>query len=197
MIRRLVAGLIVVGLAVGIWALWPREDSDTTPTTPPVAVETTTTTTTLVTSTTVAGTTTTSEDGSHVVSTVEEAESILRELWFGWFEGIYNQDEERIKEVVGTQAMLDQARTSFGAEFTGVPMEEEITLTAMELLRADEQCLAVWATIDVSAFRGEGAVSDNVVVVRRDGSAWKLATTWTNRNDLWEADCDSQLEPLS
>lgn len=197
MIRRLVAGLIVVGLAVGIWVLWPRDDPDTTPTTLPVAVESTTTTATQVTSSTVADTTTTSADGSHVVTTVEEAEAILRELWFGWFEGIYNQDEERIKEVVGTQAMLDSARQAFGAEFTGTPVEEEIILTSTELLRADEQCLAVWATIDVGAFRGEGAVSDNVVVVRRDGSAWKLATTWTNRNDLWEADCDSQLEPLS
>ncbi|MGH8950519.1 MAG: hypothetical protein ACRDX9_03750, partial [Acidimicrobiia bacterium] len=100
MIRRLIAGLIVVGLAVGIWALWPRGESDPTPTTLPIAVETTTTT--QVTTTTSAATTTT--DGSHVVTTVEEAEAILRDLWFGWFEGIYNQDEDRIREVVGTQA---------------------------------------------------------------------------------------------
>ncbi|HSJ85550.1 MAG TPA: hypothetical protein VLA91_17250, partial [Acidimicrobiia bacterium] len=55
MTRRLAAGLIVVGLAVGIWALWPRAGSDPTPTTLPVAVETTTTTT--VTTTTSAPTT--------------------------------------------------------------------------------------------------------------------------------------------
>ena len=111
MIRRLLAGLIVVGLAVGIWALWPRANSDPSPTTVPTAIETTTTT--LVTTTTAAPTTSTTEV-THVVATVEEAEEILRTLWFGWFEGIYNQDENRIREVVGTQAMLDAARAQFG-----------------------------------------------------------------------------------
>ena len=106
-IRWLVAGLIVVGLAVGIWALWPRENSDPPPTTVPIAVETTTTT--LVTTTSAPPTTSTTED-THIVATVGEAEEILRALWFGWFEGIYNQDEDRIREVVGTQAMLDAAR---------------------------------------------------------------------------------------
>ena len=99
MIRRLVAGLIVVGLAVGIWALWPRENSDPSPTTVPTAIETTTTT--LVTTTTAAPPTSTTEE-THVVASVEEAEEILRTLWFGWFEGIYNQDEDRIREVVGS-----------------------------------------------------------------------------------------------
>ncbi len=99
-VRRLAAGLIVVGLAVGIWALWPRDNADPTPTTQPTAAETTTTTVPPTTATTVLSTTVTTE-ASHVVTTVEEAEEILRTLWFGWFEGIYNQDEARIREVVG------------------------------------------------------------------------------------------------
>ena len=117
MTRRLVVGLIVVGLAVGIWALWPRESADPSPTTVPTAVETTTTA--LVTTTTAVPATSTTET-THVVATVEEAEEILTGLWFGWFEGIYNQDEDRIREVVGTQAMLDAARAQFGVmEFEG------------------------------------------------------------------------------
>ncbi len=112
--RRLVAGLIVVGLAVGIWALWPRENSDPSPTTVPIAVETTTTT--LLTTTTTAPPTTSTTEDTHIVATVGEAEEILQALWFGWFEGIYNQDEDRIREVVGTQAMLDAARTQFGVD---------------------------------------------------------------------------------
>src|SRR3990172_2759115 len=99
MIRRLVAGLIVVGLAIGVWALWPRGEPDPSPTTTVNAVASTTTTTTVANLTT---TSTTAE--SHVVTTVEEAEAVLRQLWLGWFEGIYNQDEERIREVVATQA---------------------------------------------------------------------------------------------
>ncbi|MGA7282898.1 MAG: hypothetical protein WBZ40_14105, partial [Acidimicrobiia bacterium] len=68
------------------------------------------TTTTILLSTT---TTSNTSSDTHVVETVAEAESILRDIWFGWFEGIYNQDEERIKEVVGTQALLDAAREAF------------------------------------------------------------------------------------
>lgn len=199
MIRRLAAGLIVVGLAVGIWALWPRDDSDPSPTTTPTAVETTatiprtTTTTTVVTTSVV----TTSTAATHVVATVEEAEEILRDLWFGWFEGIYNQDEARIREVVGTQAMLEAAREAFGASFTEAPTRDGVLLSQSELLRSDEDCLVAWSTIDVSSFRGESSDSQMVTVMRWVDDTWKLATTWALKEDLWDADCESQLSPLS
>ena len=195
MIRRLVAGLIVVGLAVGIWALWPREDPDTTPTTLPVAVESTTTATTPVTTTTVAGTTTTSGGGSHLVTTVEEAEAILRELWFGWFEGIYNQDEERIKGVVGTQAMLDSARQAFGEmEFATMPTAADLAYSDSELLRADDTCLVVWTGTTITGF--SEATTADVHVMRFSDNRWVLVSLWQERNDLWDTDCESQLEPL-
>jgi hypothetical protein len=192
-IRRLVAGLIVVGLAVGIWALWPRAGSDPTSTTLPVAAETTTTTIPGTTSTTVGASTTT--DGSHVVTTVEEAEEILRALWFGWFEGIYNRDEDRIREVVGTQGMLDAALAQFGVmDFSIAPQPELISVSGVELLRTDEDCLAVWA--ETSATFRPGA-SQGVHVLRRASDRWIFAGSWIHRNDLWEADCESELEPLS
>jgi hypothetical protein len=159
----------------------------------PIAVETTTTTPD--TTTTLASTSTT--DDTHVVATVEEAEEILRTLWFGWFEGIYNQDENRIREVVGTQAMLEAALAAFDAPFTSAPTPDGVVLEATELLRSDEECLVVWTTIDVSAFRGEGSQSETLTVVRRVDDSWKLATTWTDKDDLWQSDCDSELEPLS
>lgn len=189
----------MVGLAVGIWALWPRDDSDPSPTTTPTAVETTatiprtTTTTTVVTTSFV----TTSTAATHVVATVEEAEEILRNLWFGWFEGIYNQDEARIREVVGTQAMLEAAREAFGASFTEAPTRDGVLLSQSELLRSDEDCLVAWSTIDVSSFRGESSDSQMVTVMRWVDDTWKLATTWALKEDLWDADCESQLSPLS
>ena len=196
MIRRLIAGLIVVGLGVGVWALWPRGDSDTTPTTTPTAVvSTTTTTTTVVTSTSEANTTTTSED-SNVVTTVEEAEAILRELWFGWFEGIYNQDEDRIREVVGTQAMLDAARAQFGVmEFTAAPDPSHLDYAGSEILRADQDCLVVWTDTVVSGFTT--ARTADVHVMRYSEGGWKLASLWQQKNDLWDTDCEGQLEPPS
>ncbi|MGH8871424.1 MAG: hypothetical protein ACRDWS_05570 [Acidimicrobiia bacterium] len=194
MIRRLVAGLIVVGLAVGIWALWPRDDSDPASTTVPVAVETTTT---LAPATTLAGSTTTTV-GTHVVTTVEEAEEILRALWFGWFEGIYNQDENRIREVVGTQTMLDAARDAFeSAPFESAPAPEGTIVSNTEILRSDAACLAVFSTLDVTSFVGPDAVESSVFVLRVTDGQWKLATVWINREDLWEQDCESRLEPLS
>ncbi len=80
-----------------------------------------------------------------MVETVAEAESILRQLWFGWFEGIYNQDEERIKEVVGTQALLDNARDQLlWRHWISLPCRtrDEIEFGSLEVLRSDQECLA-------------------------------------------------------
>ena len=192
--RRLVAGLIVVGLAVGIWALWPRESSDPSPTTAPIAVETTTTT--LLTTTTTSPTTTPTTEDTHIVATVGEAEEILQALWFGWFEGIYNQDENRIREVVGTQAMLDAALEQFGVmEFGREPRATDLAYSASEILRADESCLVVWTTTRVSGFNE--ATTTDVHVLRSRDDSWVLASLWREKNDLWDTDCEFQLEPLS
>ncbi|MGH8947912.1 MAG: hypothetical protein ACRDXF_03550, partial [Acidimicrobiia bacterium] len=161
-----------MGLAVGIWALWPRENSDPSPTTVPIAVETTATT--LLTTTTSAPPTTSTSDTTHIVATVEEAEEILRALWFGWFEGIYNQDEDRIREVVGTQAMLDAARSQFGVmQFDREPQTADLTYSDSEILRADEDCLVVWTTTQVSSFNE--ATTTDVHVLRFRGDQWVLA----------------------
>ena len=194
MIRWLVAGLIVVGLAVGIFALWPRENSDPSPTTVPIAVETTTTT--LLTTTSAPPTTSTIEDTS-IVTTVGEAEAILRALWFGWFEGIYNQDEDQIREVVGSQAMLDAARSQFGVmEFEAAPTAAAIQFEETEILRSDADCLALWVTAS-APFLSSSPTVTSVEVSRWNGASWVLVSTWRYRDDLWEADCESELVPLS
>ncbi|HSJ83437.1 MAG TPA: hypothetical protein VLA91_06435, partial [Acidimicrobiia bacterium] len=178
------------------WALWPRAGSDPTPTTLPVAVETTTTTT--VTTTTSAPTTSsTTTSDSHGVTSVEEAEEILRSLWFGWFEGIYNQDEDRIREVVGTQTMLDAARAAFqDVSFVQMPTPEGVDFIESETLFSSETCLVVWSRSDAS-FLAPGEPREGVDVLRWLDERWVLASTWTHREDLWEADCEADLEPLS
>ncbi len=147
------------------------------------------------TTTTVAATTTTSD--SHVVETVEEAEAILRELWFGWFEGIYNQDEDRIREVVATEEQVAEGKAAFGAGFTAPPSLEGIVLTDLEILRSDDKCLVVWAKLDVTAFRGPGMVTDGVTVLRYHDGQWLFLSEWKYRGDLWAQDCESILEPPS
>jgi hypothetical protein len=125
---------------------------------------------------------------------VEEAEEILRNLWFGCFEGIYDQDEARIREVVGTQAMLDAARAQFGVmEFTAPPTAEAIVVQSLEILRSSDKCLVLWSQSDAS-FLEPGPARQGVDVLRWTGNGWVLFSTWTNPEDLWEADCEVPLE---
>ena len=197
MFGRWITGLIVVGLAVGVWALWPRDDPGVTTTT--VANTSSTTSSSNPTITTDATTTSSGAEGDpDVIETVEEAEEVLLNLWFGWFEGIYNQDEDRIKEVVASQSQLDAAIAAFGVmTFTAEPTLPGIVLADIEILRADQECTALWATLDVSAFRGPGSTTEGVHIFRRADDKWKSVSTWPLRNDLWEQDCEAQLEPLS
>jgi hypothetical protein len=186
-IRRLAAGLIVVGLAVGIWALWPDDDSSPSPTTTPTAAETTTTVpvTSTTTTTTIA---TTSTVSTHVVATVEEAEEILRNLWFGWFEGIYNQDEARIREVVGSPSQIEAAQDQFGQlEMSRPPTPQDFVFTATEILEATEECTAVWSDMSASGFTT--AEVSGVHVFRWLESSWLFVSLWTHRDDLWRNDC--------
>jgi hypothetical protein len=196
MFGRWITGLIVVALAVGVWVLWPRDDTNSTTTTTSVQADPTTSAES--TTTTTATTTTGPVGSSDVIETVEEAEAVLQELWFGWFEGIYNQDEDRIKEVVASQSQLDAAIAAFDvATFVARPTLEGIGMSETEILRTDSDCLVVISTIDVTEFRGEGATSRSVEVLRTVDGEWKFAASWTHAEDLWGQDCDAQLEPLS
>jgi hypothetical protein len=186
--RRVIAALIVVGLAVGVVLLWPRSTADDPP-----GAEASTTITTALTTTTALGTTTSTNDDSHVVETVEEAEEILRELWFGWFEGIYNQDEERIREVVVLEEMVERATESFEVEFSRAPLRSDISFTGTEILRSDGECLAVWTVIELSGF--QVGSSGGVEIIRWTPSGWKSLATWRDREERWQEDCESTLLP--
>ena len=187
--RRVIAALIVVGLAVGVFLLWPTplEDEE-----PEAVGSTTTTTVSSTTSTTAAVTTSITVGDSHVVETVEEAEEILRELWFGWFEGIYNQDEGRIRQVVATEAFLDAGIRAFGTlTFTETPTASGLHFEELEILTANEECLAVWSVTTTSFLASDPR--SGVEVVRWTDDGWRLASSWRFREDLWEADCEMQL----
>jgi hypothetical protein len=196
----MIAVLLAAGLAIAVVLLWwfrPVEDTPPVTEAAPATTTTTTTTTLATTTTTLATTTTTTTDaGSHVVETVEEAEEILRELWFGWFEGIYHQDEDRIREVVATEQMLNSALNAFGAPFEQAPTPEGIHLE-VEILRSTPQCLVTWGTLDITDFRGPEATTNSVQVLRYFEGSWKFMASWIHRDDLWESDCEAELLPLS
>jgi len=192
--RWLIAALVVVGLAAGVWLLWTRSADDGPPVTEAAPSTTTTTLPQPTTSTTLGSEPSTTGEDSHVVQTVEEAEEILRELWFGWFEGIYNQDEERIREVVVLEETVETAKESFGSlSFSEAPTQQLIALSRTEVLRSDATCLAVWSELDVSGFRPDAVGSSGVYVIRHTDAGWALLSVWPNRNDVWEAECESLL----
>ena len=190
--RRVIAALVVVGLAIAVLLLWPRSDPDDPDDTLAAPSSTTSTTTPSSTVTTEPGSTSTTSDGSHVVETVQEAEAILRELWFGWFEGIYNQDEDRIREVVASEHQLRLGTGQLESmEFDRAPMPSDIAYSDTQILRATEDCTVVYTQTTLSGFQ-QGASTDVHVLRWMDG--WRFFSLWAFPDDLWEADCEAQLD---
>jgi hypothetical protein len=184
--RTVVAGLVALGLAIAVFLVWPRGSDDEEPET--VSATTTTTTTEAVGTTSTMVTTT---EDSHVVETVAEAEEILRQHYFAWFEGIYTGNEDLIRSVVILDDQVDAAVSQFGImEFLSPPTRAGLTFSGTELLHADTDCIAVWTEVS-STFRPGS--SESVVVYRRVAGRWKFLSSWSHRDDLWESDCESQL----
>ncbi len=189
MFGRLAAGLIVIGLAIGVWALWP--ESKANPTTAPTTLGPTVLPSTTVTTTPTSSAATTQVDDG-LITTEAEAEELLRTLWFGWFEGIYNQDENRIREVVVTEKQVAAAVAQFGAmTFLDEPSTVGISVENVDVMKSDETCTAIWAEIQISQFN-EASFS-GVHVFRYAGNRWLFASIWEFRNDLWESDCGASL----
>jgi hypothetical protein len=186
--RRLIAALIVAGLAIGVFLLWPRAEPDDPPDT--LATPSTTSSTSDLTTTTDAGTTT-SIDGTQVVETVEEAEAILREHYYKWFLGIYRQDRSLIESTVILDSQVEAAANQFGVmDFSEEPTTESFQISETEILESTEECLVVFASITASFRPGS---TEGVVVFRDVDSDWKLLSSWQSPDDLWEQDCSSTL----
>ena len=189
--RTVIAALVVVALIAGILAFWPRDgdveaSTTTTSTTLPV------TTTSRPTTTSVEAASTVTTGGSHVVTSVEEAEDILRDLWFGWFEGIYLEDEDRIREVVANPEQVEAAKDQFGTmEFVVPPSRDLLRFDETEILHSDLTCLAIWSIVDARAL--VGAQSSGVYVLIGDGERWLFVSSWKYREDRWLDDCSAQL----
>lgn len=193
--RRVIAALIVVGLAIGVVLLWPDSTADTPPPTvagPTTTASTPTTAADTPTTTATDNTSSTSGEESHVVETVEEAEEILHAFLFTWFSSIYERDEEKLRSVIGNPRQVEAGLAQFGQmEFSSEPTPNGIIVNQIEILRADERCLAVWSESGAD-FRG--GVSSIVHVFQWNEGSWLFINTWLHRDDLWEADCESEVQ---
>jgi len=193
--RRVIAALVVVGLAIAVVALWPRSDAGDTTGEATTTTSTSTTepdlTTTTTTSTTVPTTSSTSVLDDHVVETVEEAEAILASHYYRWFKGIYEEDVSLIRSTVILEEQVDAATAQFGhMEFASEPKSDSFGFAETEILESNADCLAVWTIVSASFRDGS---SEGVLIFRTVNSEWRFLSSWQSKSDLWGADCESSL----
>lgn len=194
---------VIVALGVAVWAALSAGNDDV-PTTSTVSSSSTTTastpTTTPLPTTTTSGSTTAPPTTSAPTTTIdpeariEEVRLILEDLYYRWFDAIYRNDEEAVRDVVATSnniADFREAVTTLNLERP--PERGEIRVTDVEVLRDDSRCLVAFSTLDVSAWRGAGATTEGVDVLLPVSGDWRLATTWESESDLWQTDCE--IEP--
>ncbi|MEX2624809.1 MAG: hypothetical protein WD651_13905 [Acidimicrobiia bacterium] len=182
--RWMVAAAIVVGLAALV-AVLIRQDPNPTTTTIRATASTTTSTSPSTTAATTTSTTTAEQRQA-------EVEMILQELWFGWFDAIYNKDADALWEVVATAPRHDAGVAAMeGLDFVAAPTLDEIRIREVVILLDRADCLVVENSVDMTAFLG--IVGDSTVNVlwpdQRYG--WRFATDWTNAADRWLDDCDN------
>jgi len=189
--RRIVGVLIAIALGIGVFLLWPRSSDDPPANTEAMATSTTTTAAGPTSTTSTVQSTSTTGVESHVVETVDEAEEILRELWFGWFEGIYNQDEVQIREVVASEHQLELAVAQFNQmTFAAEPSRDDFEYSDSQILHSSDVCTVVFTTAVISGFTD--ALTTDVHVLRWD-DGWRIFSLWAFPDDLWEDDCEAQL----
>jgi hypothetical protein len=183
---------VVVALAVAVSFLAFQSDED-----PPLVTTSTRATIGSTTSTTVS-----SSISQHPATTTStttaaqrqaEVEELLQNLWFGWFDAIYRKDADALWEVVATTRSHESGVDAMESmEFFDVPALSQILIPDQEILLDRPDCLVVFYSLDVSGFRGSGAITDTVSVLWPDERyGFRMATGWRHKNDLWQMDCDT------
>src|SRR5690554_310862 len=153
---------VIAALAVAIWAAVAQGGDETPSTTTTLPPSTTSAPPTTISTTTVAPTSTTTTPttpGETTATTVdaearaEEVRLILQDLYFRWFDAIYRNDEEAVREIAATQNNLeDFHRAVEQLRFPRAPTPDDIRVSDVEILRWDESCLVVYSVLDVSSW---------------------------------------------
>lgn len=151
-----------------------------------VAMPVTTTTTMVVTTTTVQATTTTT-----VVDREAEIEEILRDFYFGWFDGIYREDVDTLDRIAGSEDVFEQGVAAFGKpKFTTAPTRDAVGVEVKNVLLDRPDCLVVSADIDFRSFIDIDRVMPAVDVFFRVGDGWGRAISYEYEKEMWLVACD-------
>lgn len=193
---------VIVALVIAIWVAVSSGDDEPAPTTlettttSATTLTTTTTTTPPATTATTSGSTTTpTETTVDEEARIEEVRLILEDLYFRWFDAIYRNDEEAVREAIATERYLTDFRNAVDSlDIPRQPEREDVAVSGVEILRDSESCLVTYATVDARQLLGDEGEGSRVNVLLYSEGRWKLATVWTNKTDLWQQDCEIQPE---
>jgi hypothetical protein len=147
---------------------------------------TTTTTASAPTATTAPPTTTTT-----VLDRRAEIAEIVRDFYFGWFDGIYREDVDTLDRVAGTNSVYEQGVAAFGkVAFTAAPTRDAVGVDVKTVLLDRPDCLVVSADIDFRSFVATDEVMPAVDVFFRVGEGWGRAVSYRYEQELWMVACD-------
>lgn len=122
---------------------------------------------------------------------VSQVEDIMRDLYFGWFDGLYRKDMDTIDAVAGTEAVLGWAERAFDTvRFRQPPTRDAIGIEVKRILLDRPDCLVVSADVDYRAIVDTDTISTTVDVYFRVGDGWGFATKYKYERELWLVDCD-------
>jgi hypothetical protein len=188
---------VIVALAVAIWAAVSSGNDEVPPISSTSATVSSTSVSTSSSTTTTAPTTTsaaTSVPGTtDPEARLEEVRLIVRDVWFGWFDAVYRNDEEAVLEVVATPTRLANFQEAVeSAAWPRAPDLSEIVPAEVEILFDEATCLVVLSTLDLTAWLGGDAVTTGVDVMWPHDGSWRFASHWANASDVWETDCTAE-----
>ncbi|MGH8873705.1 MAG: hypothetical protein ACRDVM_00395, partial [Acidimicrobiia bacterium] len=98
-------------------------------------------------------------------------------------------------EVVATTPRHDDGVKAMASmTFTAEPTLEGHRFSFIDIRLDREDCLVVHHGLDITAFRGDGAVGETVSVMWPDSRyGWRFATAWLHPGDMWIQDCDNMV----
>src|SRR5690606_17654398 len=115
----------------------------------------------------------------------------LEDLYYRWFDAIYHNDEEAVREVIATERYLeDFMRAASSHTYPRPPEHSEIRISDIEILRDGAECLVVFVELDLSEWLDDQIPGSTVQVMYPQGNSWAFASNWQHKGDLWEQDCE-------
>ena len=180
-----IVGVLALALGGLLWRSW-NTAAPTTPTTSSALAVVTTTGPPATTSTTTPSPTTTTAE-----QRIAEVESILTNLWFGWFDAIYRRDSGALWSIVATTPYHEAGVAAMDdLSFDGPPSSDGLALRVDQILLDRADCLVVENTISMPFLEGDPSDKGVDVLWLDDSGGWRFASAWVYPEDLWMADCD-------